>query len=439
MIYNYLPIWGQNLACYVEGRKIAKSRYGKLFWKKLHEYESRLKWSYDQKCDYRDEQLRKMVMHCYRTVPYYHNMFNERGINPESIRTIDDLNQLPVLTKEIVNKNPDQFLSCSIPRKRMLTGHTSGTTGAGFVFKTTQEAICDQWAVWWRYRRAIGIDFDDWCAQLGGRSVVPIKQAKPPFFRWNKPCHQMYFSTYHLSDRNFKYYIEEIEKNNIQWIHGYPSAINLLADYVVQNQKRINIKYVTTGAENLLESQKEKIRDAFGVEPFQHYGLSEGTANFSECRDHIMFVDEDFAAVEFLDSERGDKYVIGTSLTNYAMPLIRYNTNDICEVKETREGRFIISLDGRKEDYIVLSDGTKIGRLDHIFKDMVNVREAQFVQKNPGEAELRIVKGNAYTDKDEKKLKNEITLRLKGIDISLIYVSAIQRTKNGKFRFVIAE
>lgn len=438
-IYNALPIWAQNVACHQEGRKIVKTRYGKYFWNRLSKYEERNGWSYDRKCEYRDAQLRKLILHAYKTVPYYKRIIDESGKNPNSFRNIDDLKYIPILTKDDIKREPESFISSSYTNKKLISSHTSGTTGSGLIFKVTQEALCDQWAVWWRYRRAIGISFGELCAIFGGRSVVPIKQKNPPFFRWNKPCSQMYFSSYHMNDRNLDYYVEAIKKNRINWIHGYPSAINILANYLVQNSITMETEYITTGAENLLASQKSKIKCAFGYEPYQHYGLSEGTANFSENKDHIMIVDEDYAAVEFVDNGRGSMAIIGTNLTNFAMPFIRYNTGDVCEVRESNMGRIITSLDGRKEDYLVLADGTKIGRLDHIFKDMINVKEAQFIQKNPGIAELRVVRGTNYNEIDEELLKREIFSRLNSIDISIKYVDEIQRTKSGKLRFVVSE
>ena len=63
-IYNKLPVFAQNMACYYEGEKIRKSRYGKDFWDSLANYESRSNWNYDQVCVYRNNRLRQMVEHC---------------------------------------------------------------------------------------------------------------------------------------------------------------------------------------------------------------------------------------------------------------------------------------------------------------------------------------------------------------------------------------
>lgn len=440
-IYNSLPVWGQNLVCWNEGRKNRKTRYSTDFWRALEEYESHNEWSYEQLCEYRDARLRRMVHHCCKTVPYYTKLFREGGIDPDSIRTIDDLKVLPILTKQIVNEDPQSFVSTAFIQDSTVTAHTSGTTGSGFVFKTTQQAICEQWAVWWRYWRRIGVKFNTLCGRFGGRSVVPVTKNCPPFFRWNKPDHTMYFSTYHLSEENLPAYIESLQKYNVTWIHGYPSAVNVLAEYMYAHGIKLPVEYVTTGAENLLPAQQKYIAAAFNTPAYQHYGLSEAVANFSEDKNHTMYVDEDFAATEFMpmtgDGDRCE--IIGTNLTNFAMPLLRYRTNDICSVCETSSGRVVTSLDGRLEDYVMLPNGAKIGRLDHIFKDLTGIREAQIIQKDIDHLQVLVAKGNSFNNEEERRLKKELSLRLIGIEIDIIYVDAVPRTASGKLRFVVSE
>lgn len=441
-IYNKLPVFVQNTACYYEGSRIKKKRYGDYFWELLKEYEDRSDWSYEQLCEYRDAKLQRMIKHCYQTVPYYIKQFNELGIDFREIKTVEDLKVLPLLTKQTVKDNFNDFISTAGPRKKMIIAHTSGTTGSGFKFYTTNEAVSEQWAVWWKYRRALGIGFETWCALFGGRSVVPVNCSKPPFYRLNIPCKQVYFSTYHMNEDNIKWYINELERRKLKWIHGYPSAINLLAEFILSHNVKLSyqVEHITIGAENLLLSQIEKIKRAFNVTPFQHYGLSEGIANFSQDKNRDIFIDEDFAAVEFINErDDGGCEVIGSTLSNYAMPLLRYQTGDIACMKITSNGRLVTTLDGRSEDYVTLPNGAKIGRLDHMFKDMINIKEAQIVQKKREEVILRVVKNPAYTNDDERMLYKETCQRLSGIDIVIEYVDLISRSSTGKLRFVVSE
>jgi phenylacetate-CoA ligase len=82
-VYNRLPVVLQNVACGLEGTRINRTRYGKDFWRLLAEYESRANWSYDHLAEYRDAKLKKMIKHCYETVPYYTRLFDGGGGQPE--------------------------------------------------------------------------------------------------------------------------------------------------------------------------------------------------------------------------------------------------------------------------------------------------------------------------------------------------------------------
>lgn len=443
-IYNNLPIFAQNIACYFKGKNIQKVRYSSTFWKYLEEYNNRNDWSYEQLRNHQDMKLKRMVRHCYETVPYYRNLFDSLGINYESIRTIEDLKLLPILSKDTVNKNFKDFISTSIPKTKMVLGHTSGTTGSGFKFYTTNEAISEQWAVWWRFRQNLGIEFNTWTALFGSNLVVPIDQNKPPYWRINKPCKQIYFSAFHENEDNLYHYFNEINRRKLRWIHGFPSLLTLLASFILKNNLKFDykIEYVTIGAENLLDYQRNIIEEAFGTKVYQHYGLAEGVSNFSQNKDGEMFVDEDFAITEFLPNDNDTYNIIGTNLTNFAMPLLRYDTKDTARfINDKKTGkRKVLSIDGRTEDYITLPNGVRVGKLDHAFKDTVNIVEAQISQKADYSIIVYAVKNKEDVTDDENQAVHLLRKSL-GYDISIDfkYVTKIPRTAGGKLRFVISE
>jgi phenylacetate-CoA ligase len=207
------------------------------------------------------------------------------------------------------------------------------------------------------------------------------------------------------------------------------------------------VRWVTIGAESLLEQQAAIIERAFGRVPIQHYGMAEGVANISERPDGVMVVDEDFAAVEFVRMSSGEWKILGTNLSNPAFPLIRYEVGDLADLipgETAPEGgafagcRVIRNIDGRREDYVILANGAKVGRLDHIFKDLTEIREAQIVQERVGAITIKLVPGDKFDGAVEKRLKAEITDRLgEDIIMDMQYVDELARTNRGKLRFVI--
>lgn len=129
-------------------------------------------------------------------------------------------------------------------------------------------------------------------------------------------------------------------------------------------------------------------------------------------------------------------------MSNLAFPLVRYDTGDIAIVEEREGKRRIISIEGRKDEYFLLKNGTKLTGIlaTFLFKDLQNITEAQVVLKKDESIELLVAKGNGYTDADEKKLmalaKKYIA---EDIDIKIRYTDKIPRTPAGKFRAVVRE
>ena len=199
------------------------------------------------------------------------------------------------------------------------------------------------------------------------------------------------------------------------------------------------------GAENLLVYQKEIISDVFNVNVIQHYGLAEGVSNISENVNGGLICDLDFAYTEFIplnDDNPNICKIVGTNYNNKAFPLIRYDTGDVATIKRLDNRKIqIVSIDGRLEDYITLKNGTRLGRLDHLFKNLIHIEKAQIRQYKNRLIEFIIVKGEKYDlNNEEKKLKYEIENYLgKNENISIVYSKNIETTNAGKHRLVISE
>ncbi len=446
-IYSELPVFLQNLTCSVEGWRINRARYAPQFWKELSAAELRSFAPLDEIQRFRDQRLQAFVSHCAASVPYYREQFKALKIDPREIVSLKDLVRLPVLSKSEVQANPDRFRAENVPHRDCVTAHTGGTTGGGLRFPSTRVAQREQWAMWWRYRRWHGIPFGEWCGYFGGRSVVPTRSKERPFWRYNHAGKQLMFSTYHLNDQNLPAYIDELRRFKPRWLHGYPSLLALVAAVIVDRDIDLGyeIEWVSIGAENLLPNQAEIMTRGFGRRPIQHYGMTEAVANVSECPMGALHVDEDFAAVEFVDSPDGSgSRIVGTNFSNPAFPLLRYEPQDLVTVGEFqcscgRPGRVVHEIDGRIEDYVVLSNGARIGCLNHVFKDLIHIKEAQIHQYRVGEVEVQVVRSSNYTSDDERALRKNLSSKVgDGTEIKVRYVDSLQRTRSGKLRMVVS-
>ena len=444
-IYNRLPVFAQNLAFSAAGAKIQRTRFGAGFEEKLAEFESHEGWSRDELWAWRDARLRELVDHAYRTVAYYRDVMNEGGIDPASIKCADDLAKLPLLTKDMVKANPKAFVSSEASKMDLLHVHTSGTTGSGFQFDSTVECQQAQFACFWRYYRKHGLDRGTWQAQFSSRQAVPQHVNKPPFWRVDNPGRRYYMSAFHESPANLHEYYDVILKKRFEWISGYPSLMVLLAQWMNERSLSFDfVKAVTCGAENLLEHQADAMERAFGVRPVQTYGQTENVAIFSQQPDGRILVDEDFSAVEFLPEEEsagGGCLVAGTCLFNYATPLIRYVTKDIVTLGDTGGARReVLTIDGRREDYLHLPNGTRVGKLDHVFKDTPHFREAQIYQASDYTVTLRVV-GEPYLCAEDERTAMKAFKDSVGDSVSVRfeYVPTIERKTSAKLRFVVSE
>ena len=340
-----------------------------------------------------------------------------------------------------------EFLSSGVSRRRWKLLSTSGSTGSGLIVTTTLEAVQEQWATWWRYWRWHGIERGTWNGILGNPRVISPHQQVPPFWRYNRAGHEIAFSSLHTSSKNIPYYVAELRNRKPPWLSGLASQLALIASYLVETKTDLGyeVRWITTSSENLLPQQLNLIEQAFGVRPKQHYGMAEAAANISECEKGKLHVDEESAATEFV-LITGNRYrVVGTNIANPAMPLIRYECNDHVTIDPEascscgRPGRVVADIDGRKEDYVALKNGVRLGRLDRIFENLPNIREAQIRQEKIGEILFLVRPGKRYKKEDEARLRAQIAKTIyDGSHIEIEYVDDIERTARGKLRFVVS-
>ncbi len=442
-LYAALPIPFQNLACSLYSWKLNSRRFSSQFDAVLAEAEKRLNWPADRLLDYRNSRLRAFVRHAADTVPYYRRLFAELGFDPGSVHSPEDLAPLPVLTKSEAIKQGADMYSEAVPKSARMMTHTSGSTGAGFHFPTTIHADREQWAIWWRYYRMHGIRRGTPSAAFLAQHLVPIDQPDPPFWRHDSATGRTFFSSYHMSDAKLPAYLRALRELKPRWIQGRPSSLTILASYIADSGDRLDhdVEWITSASENLTDQQANLIETTFGVRPLQHYGMAEAIGNISQHPDRELRVDEDFATIEFLDhTETTTKRIVGTNVSNLATPLIRYDSGDLALLDTESFPRKVKKFEGRGEDFIVLEDGQRIGAVNRIFEDSVNIKEAQIRQNVPGKITVHVVKRPKYSNDDETALLSSLRFYLGSeIDVRLKYRTMVERTPSGKVRAVISD
>jgi phenylacetate-CoA ligase len=211
-------------------------------------------------------------------------------------------------------------------------------------------------------------------------------------------------------------------------------------------------RVIFAGAENVLDFQRRDIEAFTGAILTDHYGCTEACANASRCPQFVYHEDFEFCILEGLEQEGLEqapvdavKNIVCTGFAGYAFPFIRYEVGDsaVWTTGETcscgRQSSTLRRIEGRRDDYIVTPEGARIARLDYLFKDALNVKEAQIVQEKLGEISVLVVRRDAYGNRDELDIRRDIKTWLSpSLVVNFEYVNEIPRGANGKFRAVLS-
>ncbi|QFT08592.1 phenylacetate--CoA ligase family protein [Vibrio sp. THAF190c] len=330
------------------------------------------------------------------------------------------------------------------------TFYTSGTTGQSLKYHISRNFMDHLWAVYWKFRACHGVQHSDWFAYFIGKEILPISKSNPPYWIKSFASKQLLLSQSHLSKETVLDYLQAIKRSNIRCMHGYPSTIAFFSSLIkegglIDEARALNIKFISVSSETLFTYQKMLIQEVFGVKVVQIYGMTEGVVNIFECEQGSLHVDEFFSKVEFKPVGDNKYKVIGSSYHNKALPLTKYDTNDLVEMKGDevckcgRNGRVVSRILGREEDYVSFPDGRKVGRLDHVFKKVSGIYEAQIYQKEDYSIECRIVVEQSFDKYNEKLLESELNAKLGSLCYEILIVQSISRTKSGKLKFVVSD
>jgi phenylacetate-CoA ligase len=456
-LYRVAPVWCQNLMLTGFSTLLERERYSGRY-AEFQDLLVKTEWySRDQLVAYQDEQLREIVRYAYDTVPFYRRRFDEHRLTPADIRTHSDLPKIPLLTRDDIRRNFDALKSTGVPARTMRMGHTSGTTGTPLTVAYDRDTVWMTYAVFDRHYRWAGLRLahdGDRIAVARGNVIVPLDQRQPPFWRYNRRHRQLLLSSFHLSKTNLPSYFEELSRFKPAVLDGYPSTLYILAKYLLNRGETFPLRAAVTSSETLYDFQREAIEQAFRCRVFDYFALAERAVFSGECDRHEgHHISMEYGVAEVVDdagspvSAGTTGRLVGTTLHNRAMPLIRYVTNDVTAVlaRSCGCGRTLDLMDDvatKAEDVLTLKDGRLISPsvLTHPFKPLKNIEGSQIVQKAPDHVLIRIVPTKDYDPALSDHLVREFKDRLgDDVHVEVKLVSELEQAKNGKLKWVISQ
>lgn len=381
-----------------------------------------------------EERFLYIFRRAYDKSPFYHRLYTEAGIKKEDIKCLEDIKKLPVITKDMVKKYAIEMLT--VPKWQVMAGHTSGTTGTPLTVYSCWSSIWWNQAYTYSARLRNGFKYGQPLVSLRGnldRNTMHMKV---------HVSNTLYLSSYCINKDTIKSYYELISKHKPVAIEGYPSSLYTLALCMSEAGLKLDIPVAFTSSETLLDYQRTLIEKQLGTEIYDNYGMTEQTIYLQEAFNHQGYYElPGYSINEYL--EDGE---ICTSLTNEAFPLIRYRSNDVIEIAElnTDSPQTIVkSIEGRKDDFLICKDGSRISRLGFVFKEVQHVKCAQLLQSTIGKVTILVVPNIDFCDADKKLIENETIKRVGenniDIEVKLAKLEELRLTKRGKFRLIVNE
>ncbi len=453
-IYKQAPLWMQNLMISAYGIYWKRHRYGKHFFKSLPEFIEREKYNPAQWGEWQTERLRKLLIHAFDTVPFYHEKYSTAGLTRKDLKnlTLEDLPRLPFLEKDELRKFGTTGLLSSKREKGTFLS-SSGSTGTPVRIYFTKR-FHQTWNAAYeaRVRRWASVNYKMSRAMIGGRRIIPDAHAKPPYYRYNYVEKQVYFSAYHLSPGTVDNYVEGLWKHRPEYLVGYAMSIYLWAGYISDKSlKTPPLKAVLTSSEKLTPPMRRTIEEAFGTKVYDAYSGVEACGLISENRYGELLFSPDTGILEVLDEngrqvspgETGE--VVLTGLLNFDQPLIRYRIGDRVTLAADQASKagvhmpVIEEIEGRIEDVVTGPDGRQMVRFHALTYDLPGIKALQLVQHALDNFELRILKDDDYPPENEQIIKKRLFSQLGPVKVRFIYPDELEQTANGKIKAVISK
>ena len=388
--------------------------------------------------------LERLLQHAAASVPFYKKLS----------LTGAGLQSFPILTKDILRSQADELISDRADRAAMMPNASGGSTGKPvrlFQDKNYWErATASRWFVegWWGLRPG-----ERTAAIWGNDRDVP-----PQNFRervTQEVLQQIGCNAFRLDEESMLRYARLLVRWQPRFVIGYATALDLFARFLLSHPElKIRPIAVKSTAEVLTPEERTRVERAFGAPVYDFYGSREVNNVAAECQHHKgLHVNSINRFVEIVDEQGAPTKssvpgrVLVTDLTNYCMPMIRYENEDIAawETGDCACGRNFPRLSrilGRKSDFLLSRSGRIIHGefFTHLFYGISEVSEFQVIQESLDLTRVEVVLQPGTTTFDSSSLVAAMKDALgESVTISVQTVPRLDRPQSGKHRFTISK
>jgi phenylacetate-CoA ligase len=403
------------------------------------------------------EKLNRLLHHAHTKVPFYRKRFIQ-GKFETRLNKLDDLESLPLLSKEDVRQNLyfDLF-SSTHNKKEMHKISTSGSTGEPFTTYADRYQLEVRFATTLRALEWTGWRFGDkqarlWHQTLGmSRTQIARERIDSWFMR------RLFIPAFDIKNENLDKFVSQIRKHNPVLVDGYAESLNFLATYVRSGKSAgFSPTAIMSSAQALPDNVRSIIEQGFNTRVYDKYGSREFSGIAYQCSaspDHHVMAESYIVELlvegrKALPGEVGE--IVITDLNNFSVPLIRYRIGDLAvAVDESKScpcgNNFprIGEIQGRTQAIVHCANGTWMPGtfFAHFFKDFEPVvRFFQIHQLEPNSFDLKIVKGTSWNESLFNQLLKDLSKYIGSeTNVNVIYVDSIPLVRTGKRSPVVSE
>lgn len=415
--------------------------FGQAYRKWLHELKQpHFDWQV------RNAQLLALVNDAIRQVPYYRERYT--GAKLETLSDFRDT--FGFIDKQIISEESASFLADGFSEDHYDLVTTGGTSGKPLQLYVPRDRYALEWATVHDAWSRTGYDFNHRAVLRNHRLPAGRIYEVNPFTK------EIIFDNFRLTDDYMRQIYKVLRKYDIRFLHAYPSAAYQFAAFCVREGLDLTfMQAFLSSSENVYAHQVEFISRQAGVRMFAFYGHSEKLL-FGACceRSDYFHMDPHYGYFELVDEagevitrpgETGE--MVGTTLHNTGMPLIRYKTGDHAEYLGDhcpacgRRMPVLRRIMGRwNGDKVYNHDGSFVTTTALNLHDDLYARidGLQYSQREKGQLEVRVIKTPRFTPLDEKRLLDQVKGKLQpSAEVSLRYVEQLEHKDNGKFLLLI--
>ena len=421
-----------------KGAYLKNIRYDSTTPQRIEKYIERENWNKKQWQEWVDSKLNETLHNAREYVPFYQKYWSECE------KSYEELKNWPIITKQKINESPDLFIDTRFKKSKLYHDHTSGTTGTPLDIYLDYDSVKEQYALFEaRVKQKYNIELDEPWAIIGAQRVTDVNRKTPPFWVYNYASCQLYLSSLHIAKWSVTDYVNALVKYQPKYLIGYTNSIFELAREMLDENLEFPLKAIITNGEPVNSIQKNIIESVFHCPVIETYGQAELVSFANTFPNGKMYLSPEMGNIEFGQKQKIDGMnfakLISTGFLNKAMPLIRYDTNDLVQDTIKHINGYLPEIGkvlGRNDDVLTLSDGRKIVQIDGIFTSDLKIKYGQIIQEDFDSFTINIVLENNWNDYYKSKLISSLKERLGEVKININIMSSFEKTWAGKFRVI---